>query len=90
MAEGVGLTPPSASPLRGCNACSLCRCAPLELRSNPTSNLGPAALDLNFRTGGGGGIRTHGALRLSGFQDRRNRPLYHPSKFKWHRSQRLP
>ena len=32
--------------------------------------------------GGGGGIRTHGALRLSGFQDRRNRPLCHPSKSK--------
>lgn len=29
--------------------------------------------------GGGGGIRTHGTLRPSGFQDRRNRPLYHPS-----------
>ncbi len=29
--------------------------------------------------GGGGGIRTHGTFRLSGFQDRRNRPLYHPS-----------
>ena len=28
---------------------------------------------------GGGGIRTHGTLRLSGFQDRRNRPLCHPS-----------
>ena len=29
--------------------------------------------------GGGGGIRTHGTLRLSGFQDRRIRPLCHPS-----------
>jgi hypothetical protein len=29
--------------------------------------------------GGGGGIRTHGTLRLSSFQDWRNRPLYHPS-----------
>ena len=29
--------------------------------------------------GGGGGIRTHGPLRVSGFQDRCNRPLYHPS-----------
>ena len=28
---------------------------------------------------GGGGIRTHGPLRVSGFQDRRNRPLCHPS-----------
>ena len=30
--------------------------------------------------GGGGGIRTHGRFPDSGFQDRRNRPLYHPSK----------
>jgi hypothetical protein len=29
---------------------------------------------------GGGGIRTHGTLRPSGFQDRRNRPLCHPSQ----------
>ena len=29
--------------------------------------------------GGGGGIRTHGSLRISGFQDRCNKPLYHPS-----------
>ncbi len=29
--------------------------------------------------GGGGGIRTHGARRPSGFQDRRIRPLCHPS-----------
>ena len=30
-------------------------------------------------TGGGRGIRTPGAVRLNGFQDRRNRPLCHPS-----------
>ena len=29
--------------------------------------------------GGGSGIRTHGSLRISGFQDRCNKPLYHPS-----------
>src|SRR5262245_3746489 len=29
--------------------------------------------------GGGSRIRTHGALRLSGFQDRRLKPLGHPS-----------
>ena len=28
---------------------------------------------------GGRGIRTPGGLRLNGFQDRRNRPLCHPS-----------
>src|SRR5260370_42359133 len=31
--------------------------------------------------GGGSGIRTHGSLRISGFQDRRDRPLCHPSYF---------
>jgi hypothetical protein len=30
-------------------------------------------------TSGWGGIRTPGTLRYSGFQDRRNRPLCHPS-----------
>jgi hypothetical protein len=29
--------------------------------------------------GGGGEIRTHEAFRPSGFQDRRNQPLCHPS-----------
>ena len=44
--------------------------------------------DLLFRAksllsscGGGGGIRTPGGLRLNGFQDRRYRPLSHPSGF---------
>ncbi len=32
------------------------------------------------KIGGGGGIRTHGDFRLSGFQDRCNKPLYHPSE----------
>ena len=36
-------------------------------------------LKIRVLDGGGGGIRTHGTLRPSGFQDRRNRPLYHPS-----------
>jgi hypothetical protein len=31
------------------------------------------------RFGGGGEIRTHEAFRPSGFQDRRNQPLCHPS-----------
>ena len=31
------------------------------------------------KDGGEGGIRTPGALRLSGFQDRRDRPLCHLS-----------
>ena len=67
VAEGVGLI--SASGLHPCGAAfgSLCRFAALELRSHPTT------------TGGGGGIRTHGAFQLSSFQDWRNRPLYHPS-----------
>ena len=33
---------------------------------------------LTYR-GGGGGIRTHGPRRVNGFQDRRFRPLSHPS-----------
>ena len=37
-------------------------------------------LKIRVLDGGGGGIRTHGTLRPSGFQDRRNRPLYHPSE----------
>src|SRR5260370_28938374 len=32
------------------------------------------------RDGGGSGIRTHGSLRISGFQDRCVKPLCHPSK----------
>jgi hypothetical protein len=32
-----------------------------------------------MKTGGGGEIRTHEAFRPSGFQDRRNQPLCHPS-----------
>ena len=31
------------------------------------------------RRGGGGGIRTHEPLRVTGFQDRRHRPPGHPS-----------
>ncbi len=31
-------------------------------------------------SGGGGGIRTHGTLRFSSFQDCRDRPLCHPSE----------
>ncbi|CDH44983.1 hypothetical protein BN874_200053 [Candidatus Contendobacter odensis Run_B_J11] len=32
-----------------------------------------------YWSGGEGGIRTHGPLRINGFQDRRNRPLCHLS-----------
>ena len=34
---------------------------------------------LYLTRGGGGGIRTHGALRHNGFRDRPIRPLSHPS-----------
>ena len=39
----------------------------------------PACKAASAEHSGGGGIRTHGPLRVSGFQDRRNRPLCHPS-----------
>ena len=39
------------------------------------------------RTGGGSGIRTHGAFRHAGFQDRCFRPLSHPSGCGVRRSQ---
>src|SRR5215471_13268881 len=41
--------------------------------------LQPARPPLRTIRGGGSRIRTHGALRLSGFQDRRLKPLGHPS-----------
>lgn len=40
--------------------------------------------------GGGGRIRTHGALRHSGFQDRRLKPLGHPSALQCSRLPRAP
>ena len=42
--------------------------------------LQPARPSLLFLVGGGSRIRTHGAVTLNGFQDRRFRPLSHPSK----------
>ncbi len=47
----------------------------------PTANAnGPIQRNTqDWAVGGEGGIRTHGTFRLSGFQDRRNRPLYHLS-----------
>ena len=39
----------------------------------------PINLFQHFWQDGGGGIRTHEPLRVSGFQDRRDRPLCHPS-----------
>ena len=33
-----------------------------------------------YNNGGGSRIRTHGTLRYNGFQDRRFRPLSHPTK----------
>ena len=36
-------------------------------------------MNIERQSGGGGEIRTHEAFRPSGFQDRRNQPLCHPS-----------
>jgi hypothetical protein len=52
------------------------------LPDQPLSRRLPSATrpPLRASSGGGSRIRTHGALRLSGFQDRRLKPLGHPSK----------
>lgn len=42
-------------------------------------NLASGFSSFEEKNGGGGGIRTPGTLRLSGFQDRRDRPLCHLS-----------
>ncbi len=53
----------SAQPVSGSNCVLI-----------PPTGFKPAAPE-----NGGGGIRTHGDSRLFGFQDRRNKPLCHPS-----------
>lgn len=60
---------------RGNTSQAVCNRLRLELRSHHTVRF---CVHLR-RSGGGGGIRTHGDFRLSGFQDRCNKPLYHPS-----------
>src|SRR4030095_8915179 len=47
---------------------------PLPLSSNSQS-----PIEIRNLGGGGGEIRTHEAFRPSGFQDRRDQPLCHPS-----------
>ena len=47
-----------------------------EVRGSLTGNVATGFLLF----GGEGGIRTHGSLRINGFQDRRNRPLCHLSE----------
>ena len=39
----------------------------------------PVKISSTIFSGGGSRIRTHGAVTLNGFQDRRFRPLSHPS-----------
>ena len=41
--------------------------------------LQPTRPSLRFVCGGGSRIRTHGAVKLNGFQDRLLKPLGHPS-----------
>jgi hypothetical protein len=48
------------------------------MRFTPAWRL-PFALRSKAKAGGGGEIRTHEAFRPSGFQDRRDQPLCHPS-----------
>ena len=57
-----------------------------SVKNNPHTRLAgerlqPARPSLHNLNGGGSRIRTHGALTLNGFQDRRLQPLGHPSKF---------
>jgi hypothetical protein len=52
---------------------------PCRKEEDPNAGRELIGRSATLRFGGGGGIRTHGALRLSGFQDRRDRPLCHPS-----------
>ena len=50
---------------------------PLSFRSGVAASLFRCLLK---KLGGGGEIRTHEAFRPSGFQDRRDQPLCHPSQ----------
>ncbi len=65
MAERVGFEP----TVHLLSVHSLSRRAPSASRS-----------PLRIFNGGGSRIRTHGAFRHNGFQDRRLQPLGHPSK----------
>ncbi len=80
MAEGEGLL---ASLARlGCSAASWSNldCPIPGVRIRPALNHAKGATTGPFcMIGGGRGIRTPGGLRLNGFQDRRFRPLSHPS-----------
>ena len=55
----------------------------IKPESPPSFHSGVAAITFPLRSkakaGGGGEIRTHEAFRPSGFQDRRDQPLCHPS-----------
>jgi hypothetical protein len=62
-------------------------CRPPQNRSRKSSrNAKPGTANCEPKTascelfGGGSGIRTHGPLRVSGFQDRCIKPLCHPSR----------
>ena len=99
MAEVVGL--PLAIPR--CAARYLRRLAKLAPAFEPDASQGfsshlwhgigedftyDAVCFRSTENGGGGGIRTHGWLPNFGFQDRRNRPLCHPSGLSAHGDRR--
>src|SRR5262249_24258675 len=53
---------------------------PVQRLSKPPLSATQPPLPIgDMSIGGGGGIRTPGPLRVNGFQDRRIRPLCHPS-----------
>ena len=93
LAEGVGL--PAAMPVcasrrwAGREASSCIQTQGLRQgfsshplhgrRGPPERRAGNDGSGRSIKFGGGGGIRTHGQLPDFGFQDRRDRPLCHPS-----------
>jgi hypothetical protein len=46
----------------------------------PGENVEHRTPNVEVKSGGGGGIRTHEAFRPAGFQDRSHQPLDHPSR----------
>jgi hypothetical protein len=80
---GIGRPPAGGYALAATPRPFSLRCAPVVkppgvlIPPKSPHYLGVPSEARRAKDGGEGGIRTPGALRLSGFQDRRNRPLCH-------------